>query len=307
MMKKLTAMLLVVVLLVAATNVGVVNAQDVDDLFKQCDELIDQGKYEDAIFYCDKALKIDPNHLYALNNKAFALFNLGRYEEAISYYDKVLKMNPNHLDALAFKGLALFLLGKYDEAISYYDRVLEINPSDVFALKSKGLALFFLGRYKEAISYYDEALKINPSDVDASFLKDAALATKIRITDRQGRVFRFGDPNTARYDDKSPSIEEVISLPGSLKIFAKVLDNTGVKDTNIIVGKTALPMKRYQSSPNWWVGIIPSSDLPDPGSTISFKIVARDYNNNIGKYSGWAEVPCAAFGDRSCHIASIEG
>ena len=41
-----------------------------------------------------KLLKIDPNHVNALNNKGLALNNLGKYEEAIDWFDKALEIDP---------------------------------------------------------------------------------------------------------------------------------------------------------------------------------------------------------------------
>ena len=55
-----------------------------------------------------------------MNNKGLALNNLGKYEEAIEWYDKALKIDPNDVNALNNKGKALYNLGKYQEAIEWY-------------------------------------------------------------------------------------------------------------------------------------------------------------------------------------------
>ena len=57
-------------------------------------ELLNEGKYDEAIVYYDKALEIKPNDVDALNNKGLALYNLERYEEAITYYEKALEIDP---------------------------------------------------------------------------------------------------------------------------------------------------------------------------------------------------------------------
>lgn len=44
-----------------------------------------KASHEKAINYYGKALAIDSNNIYALNNKGFCLFGLGRYKEAIEY------------------------------------------------------------------------------------------------------------------------------------------------------------------------------------------------------------------------------
>ena len=147
--KKLTAVLIAVVLLAATSNVGMVYAQNADDFAEQCASLFKQGRYEESLLYCDKALEIDPNHVLALGNKGVALGNLGRYEEAISYFDKALEIDPNNADALYNKGFALYNLGRYKEAISYFDKALEIDPNYANALKNKNEALRNLGREPE--------------------------------------------------------------------------------------------------------------------------------------------------------------
>jgi tetratricopeptide (TPR) repeat protein len=38
------------------------------------------------------------NNTQTLFSRGLALSSLGRYEEAIKYYDKVLRLNPNHID-----------------------------------------------------------------------------------------------------------------------------------------------------------------------------------------------------------------
>jgi tetratricopeptide (TPR) repeat protein len=53
-----------------------------------------------SIDYYDKALAADPNDVYALINKGYALSFLGQNLEAIRYYDKALAIDPNNTIAL---------------------------------------------------------------------------------------------------------------------------------------------------------------------------------------------------------------
>ncbi len=134
------------------------------------------GQYQESIPYYDKALSIEPNNIYALNNKAAALDKLGQYQESIPYYDKALAIDPNHVYALYNKAAALDKLGQYQEAIECYDKALYIDPNHVYALNNKAAALDKLGQYQEAITYYDKALYIDPNHVYALYNKGSALA-----------------------------------------------------------------------------------------------------------------------------------
>jgi tetratricopeptide (TPR) repeat protein len=102
-----------------------------------------------------------------LNKKGWALHTLGRYNEAIQFYDRALKINPNYADTWNYKGISFYNLKKYDEAIQAYDRAIRINPNYAYAWNNKGCVFHTLGRYNEAIQFYDRALKINPNFADA--------------------------------------------------------------------------------------------------------------------------------------------
>ncbi len=129
----------------------------------------------------------------------------------------------------------------------------------------------------------------------------------------RGRVFAFGDPNSPSYDSSPPTFGQVLTMPGSLKILAEIRDDVAVKDANVIVmktdtdlytTKTTYPMIRHDGNRMWWDGIIPSSDLYGYQS-VAFKIVARDYNNNVGEYSASVDVPSGSFTSLSTDGASF--
>jgi tetratricopeptide (TPR) repeat protein len=50
----------------------------------------DLKMYDETLFECDEAIKINENRVDALGNKGLALDSLGKYEEAIVWYDKAL-------------------------------------------------------------------------------------------------------------------------------------------------------------------------------------------------------------------------
>ena len=127
------------------------------------------NEYAHSIEYYDKALTIDPENLFALNNKGASLNYLGMYTEAIKYLDKALAINSEYDYALSNKGMSLAGLGKYSEAIEYLDKALVINQHHVPALHNKGNSLRRLARYNEAIVYYDKILEIDSNHVNALY------------------------------------------------------------------------------------------------------------------------------------------
>src|SRR6185437_2877739 len=77
------------------------------------------------------------------NNNGNVLAQQGRYDEAISWYDKALGVESTFSPALLGKGNALVKLSRFDEALEYYDKNLEINPKDVKTWYNKGCALMY--------------------------------------------------------------------------------------------------------------------------------------------------------------------
>jgi len=134
------------------------------DFYKHANALFDQGQYQDAIFYYDKSLHINPTQINALYNKALALDKLGRTNEAILSYSQVLAITPNDTDTLNNEGLDLSSIGKYNESLSYFNKILAINPIDTDALYNKALALDSLGQHGQAKAYFQEVLAIHPND-----------------------------------------------------------------------------------------------------------------------------------------------
>src|SRR5437660_2234444 len=109
------------------------------DFYKYANNLFDKGQYQDAVFYYDKAITINPTNINALYNKALALDRLGKVNEAILSYDKVLTISPNDTDTLNNEGLDLTLLGRYNDSLSFFNKLLAINPVDTDALYNKAL------------------------------------------------------------------------------------------------------------------------------------------------------------------------
>jgi tetratricopeptide (TPR) repeat protein len=131
---------------------------------------IELERYSDALTKCKKALDIDPNYAYALNNKGLVLGKLGESDEKLGMkYNKEDKKDEavNCFD----KAIKYF-----KEAIEYFDKALEIKSDYDDALFNKGWNLAKLGKYKEqlgdeiaiqyyneAIEYFDKTLEINPN------------------------------------------------------------------------------------------------------------------------------------------------
>ena len=86
------------------------------------------------IYWCDKLLKIKPNHIGSLYLKGNVLFHSEKYEEALKYFNKVLSIDKDNDDAIYSKLNTLHYLGDYGEFKKYYENVKynEINVRMIF-------------------------------------------------------------------------------------------------------------------------------------------------------------------------------
>ena len=145
-----------------------VSAQDVDsvDFFiNQGVSLHDKGDYSGAISDYEKALKIDPNNVTALGEKAFSLLSLKDYSNSIKTCKKAINNNPKS-KRLKFVyttyANALDASKKPIEAVEIYNQGIELFP-DYYQLHfNKGITLSGLQKYDEALLSFQNSASLNP-------------------------------------------------------------------------------------------------------------------------------------------------
>lgn len=89
----------------------------------------------------------------------------GKYNEAISIYDDILVKFPNNISTLKMKAIALSNLGEHEKSLLEFFKILQYQPDDVSALLGMGVGFGNLGEYQEASIYFDKAIKKKPDSV----------------------------------------------------------------------------------------------------------------------------------------------
>ncbi len=161
-----------------------------------------------ALWCYDQALKIDPNSVDILHNKAKLLAEMHRYEDSEKAYIRVLQVKPNYLkslmglaavyvnqgkfdealravslaerhklspqqkaDLLAVKAIVLSNMGKSKQAIKVCKKALALNPKDDSVWETMGVAYFNINKFKEAIRCLNKAIEMNPQNTSARHMK----------------------------------------------------------------------------------------------------------------------------------------
>ncbi|HUI46967.1 MAG TPA: tetratricopeptide repeat protein [Nitrospirota bacterium] len=122
------------------------------------------GNVQAAIASFTEAIKIEPNDSKAHEGLGVALIEQKRYEEAMYHLSTAIALNPQNDNAYYNLGVVLAYNHRYEDAIYSYMQSLRINPEKKGARANIGAALFHLGKFDEAIHYFQEELKIDPGN-----------------------------------------------------------------------------------------------------------------------------------------------
>jgi tetratricopeptide (TPR) repeat protein len=87
-----------------------------------------KSKLEEAKAEFEKAVRINPDFIYAYNNLGCCLWALGKYSEAIRFFKMAIDRDPAYADAYFNQGVAYFNLNRLEDAYDEFKKVLEINP-----------------------------------------------------------------------------------------------------------------------------------------------------------------------------------
>ncbi len=87
----------------------------------------EQGRLVEAIAEYDEAIRLDPQHVDAFNDRGVAYNDLGRFQRAIQDYDEAIRLNPEIALAHANRAIAYTHLGKDAEADQDVDRAVELG------------------------------------------------------------------------------------------------------------------------------------------------------------------------------------
>lgn len=142
-----------------------------------------KDQLDDAIAAYNKALRLKPDYLEALNNLGVALDAKGQFDDAIAALNKALQLKPDDLDALNNLGNALANKGQFDDAITTLNKALQLKPDDPEVLNNLGAALVRKGQLDDAIAAYNKALQIKPDSHEVLNNLGIALAGKDQLDD----------------------------------------------------------------------------------------------------------------------------
>ncbi|MCZ6886138.1 MAG: tetratricopeptide repeat protein [Alphaproteobacteria bacterium] len=164
-----------------------------DALFFCAMAQVQSDRPQDAKRSLDRALKIRPRDLGALNALGNVLRALGRQEQAVNSYQATIAESDDHFEALYNLGNTLVELGRFDEAVEPLARSVAVKPDWTEACLSLANAQTLAGDWEGALASLDR-VQGTAAAADVDYLR--------------GNVFKQMD----RFDEAVVSYRDAISL-----------------------------------------------------------------------------------------------
>jgi tetratricopeptide (TPR) repeat protein len=121
---------------------------------------------------------------------------IGQYKEALRAFNAILKVSPNHMEALEQKAKSYEGLDRTYDAINTYRGILKIDPKNISVLCSAARAYLRLNNFSAARSQVSQAKRIDPNNGEPYMvMADIYIAAAEYCSNKRGE-------NKYNYDDK---------------------------------------------------------------------------------------------------------
>jgi class 3 adenylate cyclase/tetratricopeptide (TPR) repeat protein len=136
-----------------------------DAYFVRCLALAAVEQYDRAEPDCEKALELNPGHIYSLGQLSLIAFARGEYETGVAYTSEILDIQPDNVDALVNRGTGLRLLGRYEEAEPDLTQAIELDPENALAYAERAIVRLYLDQPEEALADADRAVSLDQAEL----------------------------------------------------------------------------------------------------------------------------------------------
>jgi tetratricopeptide (TPR) repeat protein len=157
-------------LIAEKNNLAKMNEQKAVTEFDKGNQLLQDGKLEDAIVAYSHAIELNPTNSWFHEQLGEALAKLERLDEAVTAFRCAIELKPDFAWSYHHLGDALVQQQKWEEATEAFRKGIELNPQHFGTYCGLGQSLEKLGLLDEAIAAYRRASQLNP---DANWIHHA--------------------------------------------------------------------------------------------------------------------------------------
>ncbi len=170
--------ILIILTLFFSVNAAI-TAQTAEEFIKKGVDLHDAGKFKEAIEQYELALKIEPKNTTALYEMSNTFIVMQKYDDAIKYAEKTIKLEYGHADlAYTIIGTAYDMLGKPKKAIKAYQEGIKAFPNQYNLYYNLGITQYAQKDYDGAEKSAMSSIKNNPKHANSHALLSAVQIEK---------------------------------------------------------------------------------------------------------------------------------
>jgi tetratricopeptide (TPR) repeat protein len=136
------------------------------------------GEIDSAMAHYDWAIRIDPNHALAWNDRGLGWDFKGDFDKALGDFNEAIRLNPRSAKAFSNRGYTWFYKGEIDRALADLDEAIRLDPRLSLAFNNRGLAWHAKGDLTKAIRDFDEAIRLDSTPATAYSNRGVAKASK---------------------------------------------------------------------------------------------------------------------------------
>lgn len=186
----------------------------------------DQQLWPETIADLAMTLRLDENHLDALEKKAFAYAQNGETALAIADYRDLVKRDFFRVKAWAHLGALSLEVHQYDIAVWALKNTKKLGMVDVGVEHNLGLAWFFVGNYEYAEQVFRDLIAKDPHDADAynhlaTVLMQRGFVSQARAL--YDRAIEEGLDEAGVYYNRARAAYEELDLEVAIKDLKRVL------------------------------------------------------------------------------------
>ena len=122
------------------------------------------GDYPEAIHLFKKAMKLDPEYVFAYLSLGYLYDSTNNLKTALKYYKLALDLDREYPDLWNNIGITYFFLGEEKLAIQSFEQAYDLNHKFVYPLNNLGFVYLHKSDTKVALEYFTKALEIESQD-----------------------------------------------------------------------------------------------------------------------------------------------
>jgi len=123
-------------------------------------ELFYEGRFEEAIVECIKAIELDPNLPDGYGIRAWIYNETGQYDLAIPDFTRALELDPDYISDYVNRAQAYINTGQFDLAIADCDEAIRRDSNYDLAYMRRAQAYMGQGKKTEALADCEKVLEI---------------------------------------------------------------------------------------------------------------------------------------------------